>query len=55
MNHMCIFERIKYLKILIENYNYETMIHIIIFGMIKYLKLYIKKNFNYAYFISDYF
>jgi hypothetical protein len=55
MNHMYIFERIKYLKFLIENYNYETMIHIIIFGMIKYLKLYIKKNFNYAYFISDYF
>ncbi len=55
MNHMYIFERIKYLKILIENYNYETMIYIIIFRMIKYLKLYIKKNFNYAYFISDYF
>jgi len=24
MNHMYIFERIKYLKFLIENYNYEN-------------------------------
>jgi hypothetical protein len=42
---MYFFERIKYLKILIEKYNNETMIHIFIFRMIKYLKLYIKKNF----------
>jgi len=46
MNHMYIFERIKYLQIHIESYNYENFELMYIFKRIKYFWIKIE-SYNY--------